>query len=219
MTGPPLIHVIILARYPTIRAGLRSVLESDPGFSVVAETDAPASLPALLDDPGADLLLVDLVDDPPDSRERIRELAADRLLPPLVLLFGSATDALAALGVSNASLLLRDASPDEIHSAARSTLAGLVAMDQRIVGEIGEQYAWEEPPAEPVPEAGASLTPRELDVLQRIARGLPNKTIAIELGISEHTVKFHVGSIFEKLEVGSRSEAVAVAARRGLFLL
>lgn len=214
-----MIQVIVLARYPTIRAGLRSVLESDPGFSVVAETDTTATLPALLDEPGADLLLIDLVDDPPESLSRIQDMSADRLLPPVVLLFGSATDALAALGMPNASLLLRDASPDEIHAAARSTLAGLVAMDRRVVDEIGEQFAWEETPPEPAPDSAASLTPRELDVLQRIAQGLPNKTIAADLGISEHTVKFHVGSIFEKLGVASRSEAVAVAARRGLFLL
>ena len=62
-----------------------------------------------------------------------------------------------------------------------------------------------------------TLTPRELQVLEQIAEGLPNKAIAAELGISEHTVKFHVGSLLEKLGADSRAEAVMVATRRGVL--
>jgi DNA-binding NarL/FixJ family response regulator len=63
------------------------------------------------------------------------------------------------------------------------------------------------------------LTPRETDVLQMLAEGLPNKSIAYNLGISEHTVKFHISSIFSKMGVSSRTEAVTSAARLGLILL
>jgi DNA-binding CsgD family transcriptional regulator len=63
------------------------------------------------------------------------------------------------------------------------------------------------------------LTPREHEVLQLIAEGLPNKLIALKLGISEHTVKFHITSILGKLDAGSRTEAVRLGARRGLVVL
>ncbi|HKC74673.1 MAG TPA: response regulator transcription factor, partial [Chloroflexota bacterium] len=63
------------------------------------------------------------------------------------------------------------------------------------------------------------LTPREIEVLGMLAEGLGNKTIARRLGISEHTVKFHVGSIFAKLDASSRTEAVTLGARRGLIML
>jgi DNA-binding CsgD family transcriptional regulator len=63
------------------------------------------------------------------------------------------------------------------------------------------------------------LTPREIEVLGMLAEGLGNKTIARRLGISEHTVKFHVGSILAKLDASSRTEAVTLGARRGLIML
>ena len=66
---------------------------------------------------------------------------------------------------------------------------------------------------------GHVLTAREIEVLRMMAQGLANKVIAARLGISEHTVKFHVGSIFAKLHAGSRTEAVAVGARQGLVML
>ena len=66
---------------------------------------------------------------------------------------------------------------------------------------------------------GGPLSPREQEVLQLVAAGLPNKAIARELGISDHTVKFHVSSLLSKLDAGSRTEAVTVATRRGLLFL
>ena len=68
-------------------------------------------------------------------------------------------------------------------------------------------------------EGGEELTPREVEVLSLLSEGIPNKTIARRLGISEHTVKFHVGSVLSKLGASSRTEAVTIAARRGLILL
>jgi len=66
------------------------------------------------------------------------------------------------------------------------------------------------------PTTGPSLTPREREVLDALARGLGNKQIAVQLGVSERTVKFHVSSLFEKLGAGNRTEAVTIAVRAGL---
>jgi DNA-binding NarL/FixJ family response regulator len=210
-------QIIIVARYPTVRAGLASLLAGETDISVIADTDDFSLLPALIEEHLPDALLIDLVDDTPDRLDALQMLANDGLLPPVVLLSGSPADAIAALGLPLVSLLLRDARPEEIRAALRSTHKGLSSIDPRIVSEIHEQLEWQQP-AGPSPDAVA-LTPRELQVLHGIGRGLPNKAIAVDLGISEHTVKFHVGSIFQKLDVGSRSEAIAVAARHGLLVL
>jgi DNA-binding NarL/FixJ family response regulator len=212
-------QIIIVARYPTIRAGLASILAAEADISVIADLDDVALLPMVIEAHLPDALLIDLVDDTPDRLAALQALADDGLLPPVVLLAGSPSDALGALGLPFVSLLLRDASSNEIRTALRSTKDGLVTFDPRIVTEIQEHLNWQQ---RPVPEAlveQVALTPRELQVLQAIGRGLPNKAIAVELGISDHTVKFHVGSIFQKLDVSSRSEAIALAARRGLLAL
>jgi DNA-binding NarL/FixJ family response regulator len=213
-------QIIIVARYPTVRAGLASILAAEADISVIAVLDDVALLPAVLEEHLADALLIDVVDDNPDRLEALQTLADDGLLPPVVLLAGSPSDALDALGsLPNVSLLLRDASPNEIRTALWATKDGLVTLDPRIVTEVQEHLNWQ---PRSVPEALVEqvvLTPRERQVLQAIGRGLPNKAIAMELGISDHTVKFHVGSIFQKLNASSRSEAIAIAARSGLLAL
>lgn len=162
-----------------------------------------------------DVVLIDLVEEALDGVQILEERASTGNLPPLVFLFPSVTDAVNGPAIPGVSLLLRDATPEEIRAALRSAAEGLVTMDPRIFSEIYRQLEWGSPrmpSGEPV-----TLTPREQDVLQRIARGMPNKAIARDLEISEHTVKFHIGSVFQKLDVGSRSEAIAVAARLGLL--
>jgi two-component system, NarL family, nitrate/nitrite response regulator NarL len=89
--------------------------------------------------------------------------------------------------------------------------AGLIVLDPTVAGATGiHAHARTSP-------AGESLTAREREVLELVAAGLPNKAIARELGISEHTAKFHVGSLLGKLGAGSRTEAVTLATRRGLL--
>jgi DNA-binding NarL/FixJ family response regulator len=212
-----MIRVIIVAPYPTIRAGLRATVDSAPDLAVVAEPGDVTLLAKIIDEHDPDVLIADIVEHDSDWRPLFEQLAEDSLLPPLVLLAGSPSEAIQALSVSRTSLLLRDASEDEIHHAIRSAAIGLVTLDPRIAMQVNEQL--ELLSDEPFIEVDVRLTPRELQVLAGIARGLPNKTIAAELGISQHTVKFHVGSIFAKLGVNSRSEAVAYATRQRMFHL
>jgi DNA-binding NarL/FixJ family response regulator len=117
-------------------------------------------------------------------------------------------------------VLPREATPEEITASLTAVAGGLVVLDRRVAGEL--LAAGERIPA-PVTEApetvGEPLTARELDVLQLLAQGLPNKIIANRLRISEHTAKFHVSSIMTKLGAASRTEAVTLAARRGLLIL
>jgi two-component system, NarL family, response regulator YdfI len=118
-------------------------------------------------------------------------------------------------------LLPLDATPEELSAAVYALHEGLLVGAPHLMAglfkstrssETGQEVGLLEGPQEP-------LTSRESEVLQLLAQGLANKQIAVSLGISEHTVKFHVSSIYSKLGASSRTEAVSIGARRGLVVL
>lgn len=115
--------------------------------------------------------------------------------------------------------LPRDAGTEEIVAAIMAVASGLTALDRTLALEALTGLARGRVDAEPVSDHDEPLTAREREVLQLLAQGIPNKQIAQRLGISEHTVKFHVSAIMTKLGAASRTEAVTTAARRGLLLL
>jgi DNA-binding CsgD family transcriptional regulator len=116
--------------------------------------------------------------------------------------------------------LQRDATGEEIVAAIAAVAGGLITLDRRLAGDL---LTTPERSQAPTPgrlaDAEEPLTTRELEVLQLLAEGLPNKLIAAQLHISEHTAKFHVSAILLKLGAASRTEAVTLAARRGLLIL
>jgi DNA-binding CsgD family transcriptional regulator len=116
--------------------------------------------------------------------------------------------------------LLRDATPDEIVPAITAVASGLITLDRRLASDLfAASQRVAAPAAERPTTADEPLTARELEVLQLMAQGLPNKTIAARLRISEHTAKFHVSAIMMKLGAASRTEAVTRGARLGLLIL
>src|SRR5207249_4410064 len=115
--------------------------------------------------------------------------------------------------------LLADVTPEDVGAALHAVARGLVVIDPILVRALPSFVADARPGGTTVLVVEQLLTDREREVLQLLSLGLPNKTIARRLGVSEHTVKFHVGSILAKLEAGSRTEAVTRAARRGLLAL
>ena len=132
--------------------------------------------------------------------------------PPIVLL-GEPVWSTQALRLGVRAMLRPDAPSGEIVAAVHAAAHGLAAVDPR---DLDGWLAGAEPA--PVAEPGP-LTPREIEVLAMLAEGAANKTIAWKLHMSEHTAKFHVGSILAKLNAGTRAEAVAVGVKRGLILL
>jgi DNA-binding NarL/FixJ family response regulator len=104
---------------------------------------------------------------------------------------------------------------DALAAAVTAVAAGLSVYGAEFAPVLGEALTL----GRDVDGEVASITDREHDVLALLAAGLPNKAIARDLGISEHTVKFHVGSLLSKLEAQSRTEAVTIAARQGLLTL
>jgi DNA-binding NarL/FixJ family response regulator len=118
-------------------------------------------------------------------------------------------------GLRGWACLARDADADQLDLAVRSAEAGLVLLDLPLAATSLAVSGM----VTSAPQAMEPLTARELQVLQLVAQGLPNKGIARRLGISENTAKFHVASLCGKLGASSRTEAVTLAARRGLILL
>ena len=196
--------VTILTALPSIRLGLADMLLSH-GHTVLPEEEATDTTVWVLDAPSApalDTLTAHRYSDAP----RAAVVLSDDPAQPAQL---------ARAGLRGWACLGRDVDADQLDLAIRSAEAGLVLLDLPLAVtslSVPLPLATRAPLSEP-------LTARELQVLQLVAEGLPNKGIARRLGISENTAKFHVASLCGKLAASSRTEAVTIAARAGLILL
>jgi DNA-binding NarL/FixJ family response regulator len=208
------VRVLTLAAYPTISYGLRAAVEAeghgepDSTLEFAGSHNEWRALPEAVESSGAMAVLAD-IDWSADDLDEAGGLAG---LAPVLLLADGLDAGYAALTAGFRGVLLRDSGLDEIQAALRAVAAGLAVVDPRVLPLIQQPRAPSGPPDDDI----EPLTPREAEVLELIARGYPNKAIAVELGISEHTVKFHVGSVLAKLGAASRSEAVAIAMRHGM---
>ena len=242
-------RVFVVSAYPAVRAGLAALVREQPGLEVVGEAAPASLTQSLPPPPLAtattarpdmnppDVVLADL-DGTTEGDALVSWLAALRPRGGVVVLAtpdlppprGSSRQATTRFlaEISSAAIeqgvafgaLLRDASTEEIVAALRAVGGGLLALDRRLAGDL---FAASDRLTTPQPErvtvAEEPLTAREVEVLQLLAQGLPNKLIAARLHISEHTAKFHVSAILMKLGAASRTEAVTLAARRGLLIL
>lgn len=204
-----MIGVVIVSPLATVRAGLRALLGDEEEIRILGSAGDGGEADA---DP--DVLLVDVPAEQPDLPAR---LAARYPLAAQVLLLDG-PDAYTPPDAADRpwAALLKDAAAEEILAALCAVARGLVVLDPAFLRAPARGIR---PPAGPVGELDEPLTAREGEVLSLLALGLPNKSIAARLGISEHTAKFHVGSILGKLGAASRTEAVAQAARIGVLVL
>jgi two-component system nitrate/nitrite response regulator NarL len=198
-------RLLVVGEDGLARAGLRGLAEAT-GLEVVAEL-APADLDGGTHEE-ADVAVWDL-----GARGSLAGMRALARRLPVVALVWADEQAEGALGEGARAVLLRERVEAFLLVAIRAVLAGLVTLDSPLADALLR------PRSSPEPVLVEPLTPRELEVLQLVAEGLTNRGIGERLGISEHTAKFHVAAIFGKLGAGSRSEAVAAAARLGLLLL
>ena len=193
-----MIRVLLSVSSPALRAGLRALLSSDKTIKVVA-------LPDSLDEENeADVIIT--------SASFASRFRTGSSLPPsaAILLLNDGQFNVEEMRRSARvwGILPADASAEELTAAIHALSQGLV------VGAPSLLFESEGEPLERGP-----LTDRELEVLGLLSRGLANKQIAVELGISEHTVKFHVSSIYTKLNVTNRTEAVREGLRGGWIAL
>ncbi len=212
-----MIRVLIAAAYPVARAGLTMLITSDPEIEIAGSATDIDELITRVESVAPDVILLDTGDEPDSWLEWLAGLPRAGTFPAVLLLAGSPEIVSEVLRLGMHGLLLRDATTEEMVAAVHAVAQGLVVLDPRAAPVLAEEPVLPAP-SPPGPATVEPLTDREREILQWIARGLPNKAIAAELHISEHTVKFHVASIFDKLAVSSRAEAVAQAGRAGLIV-
>ncbi len=207
------ISVLIVDDHAVVREGLRAFLELQDGIAVVGEAsdgnEAIEQAARLL----PDVILMDLVMPELDGLAAMRTIRAGTPEVRVIVLTSYLDDAtlLPALRAGAAGYLLKNAQPQEIARAVRAAHAGEALIDPVVAARMVETLAGEDR-EEPLDR----LTPREREVLILIGRGFPNKLIARELGLSEKTVKAHVGRVLAKLEVTDRTQAAVIAVRAGL---
>ncbi len=196
-------RVLIVGRSALTRAGVRTLL-AERGAAVLGASGTLAGVEALL--PESDVvILLDQAD--------LGLLEGDDVARPAVLLLRDGLPdqppRLRAWGV-----VAPDAAPSALWAAVGALAAGLCVLPPPLLAERSRASA----PTLQDYAADATLTARELAMLQLLAEGLTNRQIAARTTISEHTVKFHLSSIFSKLGVASRTEAIRVGAQRGLVV-
>lgn len=205
------IRILICAGDLVGRLGLTALLQDDAMVAVSGQCAPNDDLAAALTLYTPDVVLWDMGWSAADSLTALNETVEQG--PPVLALIADVADAAAVWAAGPRGLLLRDGSPDALKAALVALAHGLSLFDPTLaVAGIAPRLADEELLIEP-------LTPRELEVLQSVARGLSNKLIAHHLTISEHTVKFHINAILGKLGAQSRTEAVVRATRVGLIRL
>jgi two-component system nitrate/nitrite response regulator NarL len=194
------LRVAVVAEDPLVRAGLVSLLGFESGFSVAVQSGA-LDVAALEND--AELTLWDV------GARRAEYGVLERT--PTLALVRDEDSALNALRAGALGVLLRSLDSERIVLALRAIASGLGVVEHSLLrGLVVTRGA---------PQEALTLTPREAEVLGLMAEGLSNKLIADRLKISDHTAKFHVTSILNKLGAETRTEAVVLAARRGFLML
>jgi len=215
------LRVLIIADDPLVRAGLAGLVAGEAGCQVVGRAASTDDLPAAVEIYRPDVVLWDLGWNPGPALEKVVEAAP--VMAALVLLLPDEADAAGAWSAGARGLLRRDVEPARLTAGLAAAAQGLGVVDPSFIAALAPAAADDEATSRGGGHGSLALveklTPRELDVLRLMAEGLPNKTIALRLGISEHTVKFHVNAILGKLGVASRTEAVVHATRLGLILL
>src|ERR1700686_2474678 len=209
-SGGGAIRIAVVATFAVRRAGLESIIRSHAEFHLAGSFGTLASLVSFARCTELDVIVIDS-----DSiHDLLRELTSDAA----IVLLTEVSDARSIsrlLRSGGRAILSRECDADDVLSAIYAAYDGLVllstAIADSLAGVFGDQLA------EVDDELSEEITSRETEVLRMLAEGLVNKDIAARLGISEHTVKFHISSILAKLGASTRTEAVTLGIRRGLI--
>lgn len=217
MTDQP-IRLVLVDDQDLVRVGLRRILRRRDGFEVVAECADGDEVAATVAATRPDVVLMDLRMKRMSGMEATRRLTADGSAPPVLVLTTFRDDDLLseALRAGASGFVLKDSPAEELIRAVRRVAGGEAVLDPAITGRVLETYRSTPPQAAAPSGTLTRLTSREVDVLALIGRGMSNDDIAAELVIGVVTVKSHVGSIFTKLDVRNRAEAIVFAFDNGV---
>jgi two-component system, NarL family, response regulator LiaR len=207
------IRVLLVDDHAVVREGLRAFLDLQDGIEVAGEAEDGRAALAEAARLRPDVILMDLVMPELDGIGAMRSLREQLPTARVIVLTSFLDDdkLLPALRSGAAGYLLKNAPPQELARAVRAAHAGEALIDPVVAARLVESLT-----ADGEPEPLDRLTPREREVLVLIGRGFPNKQIARELGVSEKTVKTHVGHVLAKLGVSDRTQAAVYAVRSGV---
>jgi two-component system, NarL family, response regulator YdfI len=209
-SGGGAIRIAVATTSAVRRAGLESIVRSHAEFQLAGSFGAVASLVSFARNTELDVIVID--------SDSIRDLLLEPTPDAAIVLLTEVSDArsisrLLRSGVR--AILSRESDPDDVLSAIYTAYDGLALLSRPIAESLAAVYSDQLPEVED--ELSGEITSRETEVLRMLAEGLVNKEIAARLGISEHTVKFHISSILDKLDASTRTEAVTLGIRRGLI--
>jgi NarL family two-component system response regulator YdfI len=208
-----MIRVQILASSEIVKAGLQSLLQNDPALHILKDW-GDESAEGAIQDTQPDVLVAEVESREDDATSEVLSAAANGT-SVVLLVPGSASEWADMLQRGVKAVLPANITGPQIAAATQAAAAGLLVLHPSEAEILFQMHATNEAP-EVLPEA---LTVREIEVLRLLAEGLGNKEIASRLGVSEHTVKFHVASIMGKLGAASRTEAVMLGIRHGVILI
>jgi DNA-binding NarL/FixJ family response regulator len=208
-TEPKLIRVLCIDDHPLLRQGIGALIGAQPDMQLVAQAATGQDGVREFREQRPDVTLLDLRLPDMNGVDALLSIRAEFPEARVVMLttFEGDVEMQRALEAGARGYLLKTMPPGEIVDAIRQVHAGKKRIPPAVAAQLAEHLSDE------------ALTPREVEVLRHIAEGNRNKDIADRLFISEETVKVHVKHVMEKLGAGDRTEAVAIAIRRGIIQL
>jgi NarL family two-component system response regulator LiaR len=208
------IEVLIVDDHAVVREGLCSLISYEPGISVVAEAEDGVSAVLKARQHHPDVILLDLVMPKQDGLETIHQLQSELPECRILVLTSYAEDDKVFTAIKSGALgyLLKDSSPNELLKAIREVYRGESSLHPTIARKLVREMSQQSnlPPYED------PLTPREMEVLKLVAKGMSNQDISNKLFISVQTVRTHVSNILSKLHLANRTQAALYALREGI---
>lgn len=204
-----MIRVLLAEDHPVVRIGLEELLSSEDDIEVIAAVGDGREALESVRELRPDVILLDVAMPEMDGIEATRRILEELPEARIVILTASAArdQILRAIDAGALGYLLKDAAPDELFEGIRAAARGEAPLDPKVARELLADRKATRPP---------ELTGRELEVLELVAGGMPNKLIARRLEISEKTVKAHLTRVFERIGVTDRTQAALWARHRGI---
>lgn len=209
MTDTP-IRLLLADDHPVVRAGLRAVLDTEPGMTVVAEAATAEDAVARAAQGDIDVVVMDLQFGAGMTGAEATAAITARPGAPRVLVvttYGTDADTLPAIEAGATGYLLKDAPPEDLAAGIRAAASGRTSLAPAVAERLVTRMR----------RPATTLTRREIEVLSLVAEGLSNQRIGRQLHLTEGTVKSHLAHIYTKLDVTSRTAAVAAATDLGLI--
>jgi DNA-binding NarL/FixJ family response regulator len=209
MSSEPVIRVLCVDDHPLVRKGIASILANEADMELVAEAGNGREAVDMFRELRPDVVLMDLRMPQVDGIEATRTIRADDPEARIIALtsYDGDQDIYRALEAGVRGYILKEMVHTEVVRAIRTVVAGKRLMPPEVAERLSEYF----------PQV--ALTPREVEVLSCVARGLANKEIAHKLGTANGTIKMHVQNILEKLGASDRTHAVTLAIERGILHL